>query len=137
MTDSFLDSSKGTKTARRLPRCHVNLASLAFCLAMATTAGQSVRAQVATSSCAAPVQAMLSEWYATGFPEPVKPGQSNLHGSHGRTATAGQFYYMRAQLNRAVRACRDGRDEEALQRIRVVRNSLDHTERRPKLYAKE
>jgi len=65
--------------------------------------------------------------HAVGFPEPVKPrvmvkpGVTVRRGVNGRPAAAGRVHHMRAQLNSAACAGRDGRDDAALLHIGLVR----------------
>ena len=110
-------------------RCRVPVAALALCLAASIFSDQTAHAQTGTAgnACTAPLQAMVAEWNAIGFPEPAKPNVAVLRGANGRTATAGQVHYMRVQLSSAVRACRDGRNEEALRYIGLVHEALNRT----------
>jgi hypothetical protein len=104
---------------------HASLIVFVFCLAVSVTPVRPAHAQ--PSPCTNALNAALAEWHSIGFSEPSKPGQSVVRGTDGHHLTAGQYYYLRGQLSGAVQACQAGRDADAMQKLQVVRNTLDRS----------
>jgi hypothetical protein len=74
------------------------------------------------------VQALTSEWNATGYPEPEKPMQALVIGRLSHENSGSEVNYMRTQIRRAVADCNGGHDVEALHRVAAVRALLDRNQ---------
>jgi hypothetical protein len=93
--------------------------------AQAQTSGpQTSGPQTSGPSCAAALDALMSEWRSIGFVEPGKPAQMVVSGRHGFTTTGGQFNFMRQQIRVGASDCEAGRDVDALRHFELVRGIL-------------
>jgi hypothetical protein len=89
--------------------------------------GHATQAQTTAPSCGAALSSLMSEWRSIGFEEPGKPGQMIVAGRHGYQTTGGQYNFMVQQIRIGTRDYEAGRDAEALQHFKTVREILEHT----------
>jgi hypothetical protein len=119
------DVRRDGRIVGRESRYRAALTVFAPCLAASVVSAAShAQTNPAGRACVAPLEAMAAAWNAIGFAEPATPSVTLPRGANGRTATAGQLHSIRNHLGSAARACRDGRDDEALQHIGLVREAL-------------
>ena len=77
-----------------------------------------------SQACSQELDALSGQWNAIGLPPPEKPGQPRVNGRGGHSHTAGEVNFMRNQIGRAARLCKDGNEHEAMLRMDVVRAIL-------------
>lgn len=114
-----------SRRARRV----LAFASLILPFGLALSSQHAARAQSTppVQSCAAALDALMSEWQSIGFVEPSKPGQMIVSSRRGYATNGGQFSYMRQQIRAAARDCAAGDNADALAHIGQVRRILDRT----------
>jgi hypothetical protein len=100
------------------------LLMLPFGMALSGAGHHPAQAQASGASCAAALDALMSEWRSIGFVEPGKPSQMIVSGRHGYTTTGGQFNFMRQQIRVGASECEAGRDADALRHFESVRGIL-------------
>ena len=77
-----------------------------------------------SQTCSQELTVLSGQWNAIGLPPPEKPGQARVDGRGGHAHTAGEVSFMRNQIGRAARLCKDGNEHEAMLRMDVVRAIL-------------
>jgi hypothetical protein len=68
------------------------LVPLGLALSVADHHSALAQTRAAAPSCAAALDALVSEWQSIGYAEPGKPAQMIVSGRHGYTTTAGRDY---------------------------------------------
>ena len=76
------------------------------------------------SACSDALSAVTADWYAIGFLPPSKPAQARVVGNFGHETTAGQYFFLQAELRRARDDCDAGRTASAMKRVIAVRELL-------------
>ncbi len=75
-------------------------------------------------TCSQELRVVSGQWSAIGLAPPEKPGQSRVSGTGGHFHTGGEVSFMRQQMSKAARLCKDGKEHEAMLRMDVVRAIL-------------
>ena len=76
------------------------------------------------ATCADELRKLGKEWDAISYPDPAKPGQPRVIGRGGRENTGAQVMYMKTEIRLAHIDCKEGRNDEALARVHIVRRLL-------------
>lgn len=75
-------------------------------------------------TCSQELSVVSGQWTAIGLASPEKPGQARVSGTGGHFHTGGEVNFMREQMSKAARLCKNGKEHEAMLRLDVVRSLL-------------
>lgn len=102
---------------------------IAATMATARTAYASIRStpsiQPVSGSSAPALAALLADWNAIAFDTPSKPAQYRVFGRNGHVTDGPTYNTMVTLIRLALKESREGRDQEALEKVAKVRGLLE------------